>query len=138
MGVSKNRGVSPEIIHFNKVFHYKPSILGGFPLFWETSIICLLPTLCQLMFDGFLVCWRVPREKTGGCFVPCGWTRKTILFLMYQRSLVSNAPWCVCCDMLCVLVSLFSEPPQKKHVFFFGGEFCFCGKKHKHRCFFLG
>ena len=26
MGVSKNNG-TPQIIHFNKVFHYKPSIL---------------------------------------------------------------------------------------------------------------
>ena len=31
LGVSKNRGVSPEIIHVHKVFHYKPSILEGFP-----------------------------------------------------------------------------------------------------------
>ncbi len=29
----KNRGVSPQIIHFNRVFHYKPSILG-YPYFW--------------------------------------------------------------------------------------------------------
>ncbi len=28
MGVSKNRGFSPQIIHFHRVFHYKPSILG--------------------------------------------------------------------------------------------------------------
>ena len=37
MGVSKNRGVSPQIIHSNRVFHYKPSIFG-YPLFSETSI----------------------------------------------------------------------------------------------------
>ena len=34
MGVSKNGGFSPQIIHFNKVFHYKPSILG-YPFFWK-------------------------------------------------------------------------------------------------------
>ena len=34
MGVSKNKGVSPQIIHFNRVFHYKPSILG-YPYFWK-------------------------------------------------------------------------------------------------------
>ena len=34
MDVSKNRGVSPQIIHFNRVFHYKPSILG-YPYFWK-------------------------------------------------------------------------------------------------------
>ena len=27
MDVSENRG-TPQIIHFNRVFHYKPSILG--------------------------------------------------------------------------------------------------------------
>ena len=27
-------GFSPHIIHFNKVFHYKPSILG-YPYFWK-------------------------------------------------------------------------------------------------------
>ena len=32
MGVSKNRGI-PKSSHFNRVFHYKPSILGFFPLF---------------------------------------------------------------------------------------------------------
>ena len=36
MGVSK-KGV-PQIIHFNRVFHYKPSILVVFPLFLETPI----------------------------------------------------------------------------------------------------
>ena len=34
MGVSKNSGLSPHIIHFNKVFHYKPSILG-YLHFWK-------------------------------------------------------------------------------------------------------
>ena len=32
MGVSKNRGFSPQIIHFNRDFHYIPSILGT-PIF---------------------------------------------------------------------------------------------------------
>ena len=34
MGVSKNNGFSPHIIKFNRVFHYKPSILG-YPYFWK-------------------------------------------------------------------------------------------------------
>ncbi len=34
IGVSKNRGGPPQIIHFNRVFHYKPSILG-YPYFWK-------------------------------------------------------------------------------------------------------
>ena len=32
-GVSKYRGI-PEIIHFNRICHYKPSILG-YPYFWK-------------------------------------------------------------------------------------------------------
>ena len=32
--VSENSGFSPQIIHFNRVFHYKPSILG-YPYFWK-------------------------------------------------------------------------------------------------------
>ena len=35
MDVSKNRGY-PQIIHFNRIFHYKPSILGENPYFLET------------------------------------------------------------------------------------------------------
>ena len=37
MGVSKNNG-TPQIIHFNRVFHYKPSILG-IPLFFGNTHI---------------------------------------------------------------------------------------------------
>ena len=33
-GVSENGGLSPQIIHFNRDFHYKPSILG-YPYFWK-------------------------------------------------------------------------------------------------------
>ena len=29
----------PQIIHFNRVFHYKPSILGCFPIFGNTHMI---------------------------------------------------------------------------------------------------
>ena len=32
--VSENSGLSPQIIHFNRGFHYKPSILG-YPYFWK-------------------------------------------------------------------------------------------------------
>ena len=34
MEVSKNSGFSPQIIHFNRVFRYKPSILR-YPYFWK-------------------------------------------------------------------------------------------------------
>ena len=32
--VSESSGFSPQIIHFNRVFHYQPSILG-YPYFWK-------------------------------------------------------------------------------------------------------
>ena len=34
MDVSENSGVSPQIIHFNRVFHYKPSIFR-YPYVWK-------------------------------------------------------------------------------------------------------
>ena len=40
MDVSENSGFSLQIIHFNRVFHYKPSIFGV-PLFLETPILSL-------------------------------------------------------------------------------------------------
>ena len=39
LDVSENNGFSPRIIHFNRVFHYKP-IHFGVPLFLETPICC--------------------------------------------------------------------------------------------------
>ena len=38
MVVSENSGFSPQIIHFNRVFHYKPSVLG-YHFFSETPIL---------------------------------------------------------------------------------------------------
>ena len=54
MDVSENRGFSPQIIHFNRVFHYKPSILG-YPYFWKPSdMVCLkyvsVPRICMSEF----------------------------------------------------------------------------------------
>ena len=38
MGVSENGGFSPQIIQFNRDFHYKSSILG-YPCFWKHPYI---------------------------------------------------------------------------------------------------
>ena len=46
MGVSKNRAFSPQIIHFNRVFHYKPSILGSFPPIFGNIHIAHLSYVC--------------------------------------------------------------------------------------------
>ena len=34
-GCFRKKWVSPQIIYFNRVFHYKPSVLGCFPIFWK-------------------------------------------------------------------------------------------------------
>ena len=39
----------PKIIHFKRIFHYKPSILGE-PAFWETPI-CIQSTTCWTWHD---------------------------------------------------------------------------------------
>ena len=49
MGVSKNRGISPQIIHFNKVFRFKPSILGENPIFGN---IQMKTTFLQIESEG--------------------------------------------------------------------------------------
>ncbi len=50
MGVNpKIGGVSPQIIHFYRVFHYKPSILGGTPYFWKHPDPCLLCWICKVI-----------------------------------------------------------------------------------------
>ena len=49
----------PQIIHFNRIFHYKPSILWV-PLFWKHPYICTwYPT--DLLFRGL----------TGTILLPC-------------------------------------------------------------------
>ena len=60
MGVSENSGFYPQIIHFNRVFHYKPSIFGV-PLFLEIprcfKVVCVLVfnQAFNIMFPWFLV-----------------------------------------------------------------------------------
>ena len=51
MGVSKNSG-TPQIIHFNRVFHYKPSILG-YPYFWKHPYIRI--PIKQPVFHGIRI-----------------------------------------------------------------------------------
>ena len=65
MGVSKNSGFSPQIIHFNRVFHYKPSILG-YPYFWKHLHLHLwqLPMPCTPNNSfGLILCSCVARKE---------------------------------------------------------------------------
>ena len=42
--------VSPQIIHFNRVFHYKPSILGAHPYLWKHPYLHLTKNKVPLSF----------------------------------------------------------------------------------------
>ena len=52
---TKNRGKTPQIIHFNRVFHYKPSILGCH-YFWKHPIC---PNLNFLFLAGSQITFHV-------------------------------------------------------------------------------
>ena len=66
--VSKNGG-NPQIIHFNRGFHYKPSILEVFPYFWkhpnrDYEVLTNLHDVFQVPFPRFLLNW-VDEAPTG-------------------------------------------------------------------------
>ena len=62
MGVSKNSGKTPQIIHFNKVFHYFHHPFWGAPIFGNTHIVGTTTILVHPLF--------VP-ETTGGELMNC-------------------------------------------------------------------
>ena len=84
LDVSKNGGFPPQIIHFNRVFNYKPSILG-YLYFWKHPIVfccshgCFLERLELFCFDVLLGCFFFLRFDilVGMClsFIPSllGW-----------------------------------------------------------------
>ena len=81
LGVSEYSGFSPQIMHSNRVFHYKPSILGV-PLFLETSIYWGW-THWMLMKEGEKILdWK--KQGTG-----------RLQLLCYERLLLSSChtPW---------------------------------------------
>ena len=79
MDVSENSGFSPQIIHFNRVFHYKPSNNGGTPIFGNTQI------------------------GKVGVFHHVD-LRKLIVFFLSSVSL--DLPFCSCPKVWCLLVPL--------------------------------
>ena len=56
MGVSENSG-TPQIIHFNRVFHYKPSILG-YPYFWKPPYDMYRRYFCAPFPEGLQKKWQ--------------------------------------------------------------------------------
>ena len=74
MDVSENSGVSPPIIHFNKVFHYKPSIWGTpicgnihIEIRYTQRYINTGPELLELLLVGS--CFLAPSCCEGSCFL---------------------------------------------------------------------
>ena len=78
--VSENSRFSPQIIHFNRVFHYKPSILG-YPYFWKhpymIHVIASIPppsisyhvhpNIIELRNASISACETLGFETLGGC-----------------------------------------------------------------------
>ena len=76
MDVSENRG-TPQIIHFNRVFHYKPSILGYIPLFLGNtqmprsfSADWLQQNIRSKVWTPYLDVWRLKLQRL---YVPGRW-----------------------------------------------------------------
>ena len=78
LDVSENSGFSPQIIHFNRDFHYKPSILGVFPLFFGVPPISRLWQLIQSLPP--LISSSAPSETTEGAILH--FTKKTAIELL--------------------------------------------------------
>ena len=74
MGVSKNNGENPQIIHlFIGCFHYKPSILGVSPLFLETSRCTLNKKETHQPIDNLDLLKMSGRRKIGRTYSPKWW-----------------------------------------------------------------
>ena len=64
MGVLENGGFSPQIIHFDRVFHYKPSILG-FLYFLETHPYLQAVFVVSLLGHSVPVVTIIPKDLFG-------------------------------------------------------------------------
>ena len=111
VSIGKNRGY-PQIIHFNKVFHYKPSILG-YPYFWKHPSKGILPSPISQHFSGtntIFLEWggnqKVPSSATHKNWTPhlhsersrhpdqlCHWSRRfwVDFFWLFQSWLLRKA-----------------------------------------------
>ena len=70
MDVSKTGGFSPQIIHFNRVFHYKPSILG-YHYFWKH------PYTWDILGYVFLTLTHPPPQKINTQLFVWNWIVQT-------------------------------------------------------------
>ena len=58
MGVSENGGFSPQIIHFNRVFHYFHHPFGGTPYFGNTHSEKRGVSYCCWKKSGYITSWH--------------------------------------------------------------------------------
>ena len=73
----------PQVIHFNRVFHYKPSIFG-YPNFWKPPYLCMLEIL--------ILRWWLA-GTSWHLWLP-SWTRTTISFhlIFFESQLKLDGP----------------------------------------------
>ena len=86
MGVSKNR--VPQIIHFNRVFHYKPSILG-YPYCWKRPYI-FQSHQSQCGYNFFMIShllWRFlgTHRSVTGHHIPKATKKTSLIFLLMEN-----------------------------------------------------
>ncbi len=78
VGVEPKIGVyTPKIINFNRVFHYKPSILG-YPFFGNTHVL-LQNFLSFFLFHGDSISGSKDMVKAEDIFESGLWTRKKMV-----------------------------------------------------------
>ena len=67
LDVSEKRGFSPQIIHFNSVFHYRPSTLG-YPYFWKHPFVFVC-VFTMVFSEWEKIGLQFHQQKTAGFLV---------------------------------------------------------------------
>ena len=83
LDVSEKRGFSPQIIHFNSVFHYRPSTLG-YPYFWKHPFVFV----CVCVYHGFFWVGKiwVAVPSTKNCWISSGWNKFPLHWIIHSSS----------------------------------------------------
>ena len=91
----------PQIIHFNRVFHYKPSILG-YPYFWNHPYIAGdLQNICPIT--------AVIQLEIGPIKYIAGWIRWSLI--------MASPKWCPMFVDFCLFIRFtFSQVSKKKRI----------------------
>ena len=98
MGVSKNSGFSPQIIHFNRVFHYFHHPFWGFsPYFWKTPVFLAwnvrVPSISALPRFSGAVLERCRWESSDLLWERSDWEAKMVPSLGIQSPKLRMGAW---------------------------------------------